>query len=211
MRIFLRNKVEKFEFVNVHFEKVAASSKPSEPQDITGQSGTPVPSGTPASQTAASFKEGANISLKAGKTETLTVENGTVKEWKSSKKKVATVKDGKVTALKKGTAVITAVLSDGTTLTCTVKVTSSPAIKVVGKKFNTKKTYVVKKNKTIKVKITGKAAGVKNVYVSSKKKVAKVTSKNTADTVKIKGLKKGRAKISITVNGVKFTIKVKVK
>ena len=53
--------------------------------------------------------------------------------------------------------------------------------------------------------------GTVKEWKSSKKKVAKVTSKNTADTVKIKGLKKGRAKISITVNGVKFTIKVKVK
>lgn len=43
--------------------------------------------------------------------------------WKSSNKKVAKVsKQGVVTGLKKGTAVITAVTKDGTVMTCTVKV-----------------------------------------------------------------------------------------
>lgn len=160
---------------------------------------------------ASSFNVGDNISLKAGKQKKLTVSTGTVKKWSSSKKAVATVKNGKVTALKKGTTVITALLSDGTTLTCTVKVTSSPTIKVAGKKFSAKKTYQIKKKKTLTIKIAGKASSVNNKYASSKKKVAKVTSKKTASTIKVKGLKKGSAKISVTVNGVKFTIKVKVK
>jgi hypothetical protein len=42
------------------------------------------------------------------------------------------------------------------------------------------------------------------------KKVAKVISSKTAKTVKIKGLNYGTAVIKITVNGVKFNIKVKV-
>lgn len=152
-----------------------------------------------------------SVSLKAGKTASLTVTGGTVKSWNSSKSKVASVKNGKVTALKKGSADVTATLTTGEKLVCKVKVTSSPTIKVSGKKFKAKTTYKIKKGKTISVKITGKASSVKNKYKSSKKKIAKVTSKATAKTVKIKGLKKGKATVTLTVNGVNFKIKVKVK
>ncbi|MCH5303584.1 MAG: CotH kinase family protein [Ruminococcus sp.] len=152
-----------------------------------------------------------SVSLKAGATKTLKVTNGIVKSWKSSKASVAKVKNGKVTALKKGTANITATLSTGKTLKCKVKVTSSPTIKVGGKKFKKSKTYSLNKGKKLKIKITGKASSVKNVYKSSKKKVAKVVSKTSAKAVKIKGVKKGKAKITLKVNGVSFKIKVKVK
>ena len=198
--------MNKYKFTKVHFGETEdtydETETPSTSTDATDKSVT-----TPS----VSFREGTGISLKAGKSRTLTVENGTVTKWTSSNKKVATVKDGKVTALKKGTTVIKATLADGNSLTCKVKVTSDPVIKVAGKKFKASKTYTIKKNKILKVKITGKASGIKNNYTSSKKKVAKVTSQKTANTVKIKGLKKGKVKIGITVNGVKFTIKLKVK
>ena len=150
--------------------------------------------------------------LAAGKTVTLKVTNGMVKSWKSSKAAVAAVSSkGVVTAKKKGSATITATLSDGTKLTCKITVSSNPTIKVGKKAFKAKTTYTVKKGKTLTVTITGKAPGVNNVYSTSKKKVAKVTSKNTATKVKIKGLKAGKATVTIKVNGVAFKIKVKVK
>lgn len=63
------------------------------------------------------------VTITKGFTKKLSVENGTVKSWSSSKKSVATVdKKGKVTAKKKGTATIIATLSDGTKLKCTVTV-----------------------------------------------------------------------------------------
>lgn len=61
--------------------------------------------------------------ITAGYTKKLSVSDGTVKSWASSKKAVATVdKKGKITAKKAGKAVITATLTDGTKLKCTVTV-----------------------------------------------------------------------------------------
>lgn len=140
-------------------------------------------------------------SLKAGGTKTLKVTDGTVKSWSSSNSKVAKVKSGKVTALKKGSAVITAMLSGGEKLSCTVKVTTSPKL--------SKKSITVKRKNSKTVKITGKAKGVNNKY--TKTKYAKVVSKKSAAKIKIKGLKKGKTTLKITVNGVKLKLKVKVK
>ena len=142
-----------------------------------------------------------SVSLKAGATAALKVTDGEVKSWTSSNKAVATVSKGTVTALKKGTATITAKLSDGQKLTCKVKVTTSPKL--------SKSSVTVKKGKIVKVKITGKAKSVKNVYTNTKK--AKVISKNTATTIKVKGLKKGSTTLKIKVNGVPLKLKVKVK
>lgn len=152
------------------------------------------------------------IKLKAGdESENIAPVEATIKSWKSSNKKVATVKCGCVTALKKGSAKITATSIDGTVYTCTVTVTDSPKIKINGKKFNKNTVYSVEKNKKLTVKITGKASSVKNSYKSSKKNVAKIISKKSAKTVKIKGLKKGRTTISLKINGVEtFKLKVRV-
>ena len=151
--------------------------------------------------------------LAAGKTYTIQVKNTTAKAtFSSDKKSVATVsKNGKVTALKKGEATITVKVA-GKNLKFKVNVTSDPKLKVGKKSFKAKTTYTVKKNGTLKVNITGKASAINNKYKTSKKSVAKVTSNAKATTVKIKGLKKGNANITLTVNNVKkFTIKVKVK
>lgn len=149
--------------------------------------------------------------LKAGKTATLKVTDGKVKSWKSSKKSVATVKNGKVTALKKGNAVVTATLTNGKKLTCKVKVISSPIIKIGKKNYNKKITYSVKQNKKLIVKITGKASSVNNKYKTSNKKIAKIISKLSAKKLTIKAYKnKGKAVVTLKVNGVVFKIKVKV-
>ena len=141
-------------------------------------------------------------SLKAGKTFTLKVKNTSDDvTFTSNKKSVATVsKNGVVTALKKGTAKITAKTKSGTKLTCTVSVTSSPKLK--------KKSIKVKVNKTTTVKITGKAKSVDNKYPKSK--IAKVTSKASATTLKIKGLKPGSTTLKIKVNKKVLNLKVTV-
>ncbi|MBE5906758.1 MAG: hypothetical protein E7277_08250 [Lachnospiraceae bacterium] len=152
-----------------------------------------------------------NIKLSAGDFYYVVVSNGYVKKWTSSNKKIAKVSnDGNVTALKKGTVTITATLDDGTKLTCKVTVKNSPTVKVGGKKFVSSKTYTIKRGKNLKVAISGKAASVNNNYASTNAKVAKVTSKKSVDTINIKGLKRGKATVTVMVNGVSFKIKVKV-
>ena len=159
----------------------------------------PAESGAYRSQYAKLDKETA--SLKAGKELTLKVVSGKAASWKSSNKKVCTVKNGKVTALKKGTATVTATLTSGQEVTCKVKVTTSPKL--------SKKSITVKKGKTKTITITGKAKTVKNKYTNTKK--AKVVSKNTATKIKVKGLKKGKTTLKIKVNGVTLKLKVNVK
>lgn len=156
--------------------------------------------------------------IAAGKTFKLSVIGASAKaafSVTSGKKKVALSKKSAsqvtVTGLKKGTSKVT-VKVNGKTLTCKVTVKNSPKIKVAGKKFKASKTYTINKGKTLKVKITGKAKAIKNKYKSTNKKIAKVTSKKTKANIKIKGLKKGKATIKVTVNKYKtFNIKVKVK
>ncbi len=140
-------------------------------------------------------------SLNAGKTITLKVSNGTANTWLSSETSVATVKNGKITALKKGTAMVYALLKDGRYLSCKVSVKTSPKL--------SKSSVTVNKGKTVKVKITGKASSVKNVYTNTK--TAKITSKNTATSLVVKGLKKGSTTLKVKVNGVVLKLKVKVK
>lgn len=141
-------------------------------------------------------------SLKAGEAKTLKPTAGTVAAWKSSNAKIATVtKNGKVTALAKGTSTITATLNDGAKVTAKVSVKTNPKL--------SKSSVTVKKGKTVKVKITGKASSVKNVYTNTK--IAKITSGKTADTITVKGLNKGNTILKIKVNGVTLKLKVKVK
>lgn len=142
-----------------------------------------------------------SASLKAGGTKTLKPAAGKITSWSSSKKAVATVKNGKVTALKKGTATITAKLYDGAKITSKITIKTSP-------KLN-KPSVTVEKGKTVKVKITGKASTVKNKYTNTK--TAKITSKNTATTLTVKGLKKGKTTLKVKVNGVVLKLKVVVK
>ena len=114
----------------------------------------------------------------------------------SNRKSIASVnKSGKVTARKKGTAVIT-VKNNG--VSKTFKIT------VKNPKLN-KKKITLTKGKTFKIKITGKAG--KQSYKSSKKSVAKVSK-----TGKVTAKKRGNAVITVTTNsGYKLKLKVKVK
>ena len=143
-----------------------------------------------------------SVNLKAGKTAAITVLNkGNNKvTYKTTNKKVAIVKNGKAAALKKGTADIIVTVGN-TRLIYKVKVTSSPKL--------SRKSVTVKEGKTKTVKIKGKSKFVKNKYKNSK--FAKIVSKKSAKKIKIKGLKKGKTTLKITVNGVKLKLKVKVK
>ena len=151
-----------------------------------------------------------SLKLAAGATAKLKVVNATAKKWVSSKKSVAAVKNGRVYAIKKGTATVTVKLTNGKTLTCKVKVTSNPTITVGGKKFKAGSTYTVKKGGRLVVALKGRISAIRNVYSSTVGGVARVVSKNTAEKVVIKGFKKGNATVTVTFNGVAFKIKIKV-
>ncbi|BBF44454.1 protein containing cell adhesion domain [Lachnospiraceae bacterium KM106-2] len=153
-----------------------------------------------------------NYTLAKGKTLKLkaTVKNKKKAKvvFKSSKKSVATVsKNGKVTAKKKGTAVITATVS-GTKkkAKCTIRV-GTPVKKVTVPK----KSIQLKKGATykIKAKVTPTKATVKTfTYKSSNSKIAKVSKSGT-----IKAVKVGSTKVTVVTKdgtGKKATITVKV-
>ena len=140
--------------------------------------------------------------LKSGGTKTIKAVGGTVKAWTTSNKKVAIVNNGKITALDKGTATVTATLTTGKKIACKVTVTTAPKL--------SKTTVKVKKGNTATVKVIGKVATINNKYTNTK--VAKITLKTNATTLKIKGLKKGTTTLKVKVNGVKYlSLKVNVK
>lgn len=143
-----------------------------------------------------------SLCMKAGTTQTVMINNGKAKTWTTSSKNVATVRNGKITALNKGTVTITSTLTTGKKLSCKVTVTTAPKL--------SKTTVKVKKGGTAVVKLDGKVSSINNKYTNTK--VAKITSKANATTLKIKGLKKGTTTLKIKVNGVKtLNLKVKVK
>ncbi len=130
-----------------------------------------------------------------------------IKTWTSSKPKVATVdkKTGKVTAKKKGTAVITVTTAGGAKAKFTVTV-QTPAVKTTAIS-GLKKSASVKISKTITLKpaITPVTSQDKVTYASSNKKVATVSAKGV-----VKGLKAGTAKITVKSGKKKFVVTVKV-
>ncbi len=130
-----------------------------------------------------------------------------VQLWKSSDPKIINVKNGKVTALRKGKAIVTAVYSSAVEVSVRYEVKTDPELTFNGKSVS---SITVKRKKTKTLKLSGKAAMVKNKYKNTKK--AKIISKANSTAIKIKGLKKGNTTLSITVNNSKvLKIKVKVK
>ena len=129
-------------------------------------------------------------------------------KWTTSNKAVATVKNGKITAVGKGTAVIKAAVGANT---AQVKVTvKNPTVTVVdGSK--TVSSINVKKSKTViyKVKVNPVKSKVSIVQDAKSKKMAKVTYKN--NLLSVKGLKKGSTVIKIKCGAGVKKIKVTVK
>lgn len=132
-----------------------------------------------------------------------------VASWKSSNKKVVTVnsKTGKLTAKKKGTAVITVTMKSGARASCRVTVQKGT---VKTKKLTPSRTAVtLKKGKkwTASVVRTPLTATDKLTWKSSNKKVAVVSSKG-----KITAKKKGTAVITVrSSSGKNAKIKVTVR
>lgn len=117
--------------------------------------------------------------------------------WKSANKKIAVVKNGKVTAKKTGTVKIKAT-ANGITKTCMITVKKQ--------KLNLAASALeLKKGKQVKISAKAVPSG-KITYTTNKKKVATVTSKGV-----VKAKKKGTAKITVQCNGLKKTVTVKVK
>ena len=137
----------------------------------------------------------------------LTDITGTVK-WKTSDKSVANVKNGKITAVNKGTAVVTAYIGK---YSKKVKVTvRNPVITVVdgSESINTIK---VKRGKSVyyRVNTNPSKSGIKLKLDKNIKKYAKVALKN--NTLSVKGVKKGTVKFRIqSGKGIK-TVKINVR
>ncbi|MBR6590419.1 MAG: Ig-like domain-containing protein [Bacteroidaceae bacterium] len=113
--------------------------------------------------------------------------------WASSDETVATVKDGVVTALKAGEAVITATTTDGSNLSATCTVTVKPI--VVSFIALDKQTAEVLRGETVELNVTFFPEDADNtavVWTSSDETVATVT-----DGV-VTALKSGRTVITVT-------------
>ena len=152
--------------------------------------------------TSVTLNAGAKKTLKA----TVAPSNATSKKvtWKSSNTKVAKVSSkGVVTAVKAGTATITATTADGSkkVAKCKVKVVT-PAIKVAPA------TVTLEEGKTATVKVAVvDALGTTVKWATSNKAVAIVSSKGVVTAVKA-----GTATITATSkSGKKATVKVTVK
>ena len=136
----------------------------------------------------------------------VTMANGdSVKSWKSSNNKIATVdKKGTIKAQNKtGNAKITVTLKSGKSATVKVKVQKA---KVKTTKLNNLKSKIsLKKGKTVTLKpaVTPVTSQEKVTYKSSNKKIATVNTKGV-----IKGQKKGT--VTITVQSGKCSKKIKV-
>lgn len=146
-------------------------------------------------KTSVTIKKGSTLSLKA------TVKGSSQKvTWKSSNKKVATVKNGKVTAKKAGTVTITA-KANGVTAKCKVTVKNVP----VTIKLSASSLTVYKGNTAaLKATVTGSNSSVK--WSSSNAAVASVSSKG-----KITGKSKGSTVITAKIGNVKAQCTVTVK
>ena len=147
-----------------------------------------------------------NVGDSAVLTATVTPEDATDKTvtWTSSDEKVATVADGKVTAVANGTATITAATKNGKTATCTVTVTTDTA----GVKLS-RTSATVGKGSTLSLTATVSPASASDTsltWTSSNKKVATVDKNG-----KVKGVKKGTATITVkTANGQTADCKITV-
>lgn len=153
------------------------------------------------SQTKLSMKPGEKKKLTATALPA-TASNKTV-SWGTSNKKVATVKNGKVTANKPGTAKITAQIGN-VKATCTVTVKK---VKATSVKLN-KKKVTIKRGKSVKLKATMKPKNATDSlsWKTSNKKVA------TVKNGKVTGKSAGKAKITVkTSSGKKAVCNVTVK
>ena len=138
-------------------------------------------------------KTSVTLYTKGKKTIQLSADTESVVKYTSDNEKVAVVdENGRVTAKKAGTALITA-SADGYQSTCRI-VVKKPTFKVA------KKMIKVKKGK--KARIIVKVRPTKKVvFASANKKIAEVTKKGM-----LKGMKKGQTKIKVKCYGITKTV-----
>ena len=123
----------------------------------------------------------------------LSADTESVVKYTSDNEKVAAVdENGRVTAKKAGTALITA-SADGYQSTCRI-VVKKPTFKVA------KKMIKVKKGKKARIIVTV-CPSTKVVFASANKKIAAVTKKGM-----LKGMKKGQTKIKVKCYGITKTV-----
>ena len=158
---------------------------------------TPLP---PASEPRAFTLNKTSVTLytKGKKIIQLSADTESVVKYTSDNEKVAVVdENGRVTAKKAGTALITA-SADGYQSTCRI-VVKKPTFQVA------KKMIKVKKGKKARI-IVKVCPSTKVVFASANKKIAEVTKKGM-----LKGMKKGRTKIKVKCYGITKTVIVIVK
>ena len=156
-------------------------------------------------KTSASLTEGETITLTA----TVNPDNATNKNvsWKSSNSSVASVVDGKVTALKAGTTTITVTTEDGNkTATCNITV-NAKVYPVTGVSLNKTSAEVVVGNKLTLV-ATVKPSNAHNKNVSWKSSNTSVAT--VSNTGEVLALAKGTAYIIVTTEDGKYTAQCKV-
>ena len=146
-------------------------------------------------QTTVSLEEGSNTTLTA----TVAPANATNKAvtWKSSNTSVATVDNGKVAAVKAGTATITVTTEDGSkTATCEVTVTAKAPtiISVTGVTLN-KAAVSLEEGNTTTLTATVAPANATNKAVTWS---SSNTSVATVDNGKVTAVKAGTATITVT-------------
>ena len=123
----------------------------------------------------------------------LSADTESIVKYTSDNEKVAAVdENGRVTAKKAGTALITA-SADGYQSTCRI-VVKKPTFKVA------KKMIKVKKGKKARI-IVKVCPSTKVVFASANKKIAEVTKKGM-----LKGMKKGQTKIKVKCYGITKTV-----
>ncbi len=181
----------------------AATEVPSSTPDATPVILPTLPTVTPLPRTSEprAFtlnKTSVTLYTKGKKIIQLSADTESVVKYTSDNEKVAVVdENGRVTAKKAGTALITA-SADGYQSTCRI-VVKKPTFKVA------KKMIKVKKGKKARI-IVKVRPSTKVVFASANKKIAAVTKKGM-----LKGMKKGRTKIKVKCYGITKTVIVIVK
>lgn len=115
-------------------------------------------------------------------------------KWSSNKPSVASVKDGMISARKKGNAVITAKVGENTNLTCEIKV-ETPKLNITKKEISVGET----------LQLTLKGTSQNITWSSSNKKIATVANGL------VTGKSKGNVTIIAKVGGKKYSCKITIK
>ena len=176
----------------------AATEVPSSTPDATPVILPTLPTETPLPPTSEPWaftlnKTSVTLYTKGKKIIQLSADTESVVKYTSDNEKVAVVdENGRVTAKKAGTALITA-SADGYQSTCRI-VVKKPTFQVA------KKMIKVKKGKKARI-IVKVCPSTKVVFASANKKIAAVTKKGM-----LKGMKKGQTKIKVKCYGVTKTV-----